>query len=398
METFYAAKLHRGKRLVVRVPFVAEVNSAITVLLELPTGFVVAIDGTVILAEAETDGRGTTIELSLHGITAEIIDRLKQLVADAALDSASAQSDDDGLEIEVQGAEAGPLDAPIDEFVPAPLSLERADVPEAERPRFDAMAMVLGDLRQSAAHDVLGVSAEASIDEIRTAYLERTKRLHPDILASSPSPHVRAMAQEIFILVNKAYDRLRDAAVADGTAMICGPALLPHAGWMAGIDDFLEPRGASVLSERPPTDPSAAEGDGVARLRHRALSEGGLFGDLDLGADDGSGSLDDQLVRSTRSRKVEATARDYLEREDFESAKEVLASGLHNDPRDRQLRALYHVVSGLAAADAGQMVMATSQFEAALAHDRDCQEAASALDLLRTSSGTRGGLFRRILK
>ena len=66
------------------------------------------------------------------------------------------------------------------------------------------------------------------------------------------------------------------------------------------------------------------------------------------------------------------------------AAQEMLAAALCVYPRSRPLRSLYYVASALAALDAGQVMLATSQLETALAHDEQCVEAAAILDHLRT--------------
>jgi curved DNA-binding protein CbpA len=52
---------------------------------------------------------------------------------------------------------------------------------------------------------VLGVSSDASIEEIKLAYRKRTKALHPDV---NPSPN----AAESFRRVNRAYAVVSDAS------------------------------------------------------------------------------------------------------------------------------------------------------------------------------------------
>ncbi|WP_408958597.1 J domain-containing protein [Natrinema sp. 74] len=57
-------------------------------------------------------------------------------------------------------------------------------------------------MRKQRAREVLGVDANATDDELRTAYHEQVKRAHPDRKSGS---------QSAFALVTEAYDRLRDA-------------------------------------------------------------------------------------------------------------------------------------------------------------------------------------------
>jgi hypothetical protein len=94
----------------------------------------------------------------------------------------------------------------------------------------------------------------------------------------------------------------------------------------------------------------------------------------------------------------ERQARSRLATGDHAAAREVLAAALHVYPRNRSLRALYHVASAMDALDNGQIVTATAQLEAALAHDGNCTEAAAALDELRRTHSASGGLLRRLFR
>ena len=67
------------------------------------------------------------------------------------------------------------------------------------------------------------------------------------------------------------------------------------------------------------------------------------------------------------------------------------------DPRDRRMRSLYHVISGRELMARGEETAAATQFEAALAHDRNCREAREALEELR-ASGLHSGLYPRTLR
>ena len=74
-----------------------------------------------------------------------------------------------------------------------------------------------------------------------------------------------------------------------------------------------------------------------------------------------------------------------------------MAAALHFDPRDRRMRALYHVISGRELMAAGEETAAATQFEAALAHDRNCREAREAIEELR-ATGLHSGLYPRTLR
>ena len=79
----------------------------------------------------------------------------------------------------------------------------------------------------------------------------------------------------------------------------------------------------------------------------------------------------------------EARARAMLGDGDAANAQEVLAAALCVYPRSRPLRSLYYVASAISALGKGEVMLATSQLETALAHHEDCIEAAAILELLR---------------
>jgi curved DNA-binding protein CbpA len=212
-------------------------------------------------------------------------------------------------------------------------------------------------MRESASYEVLGVDQNADVAVIRAAYFELTKRFHPDLFARYRSRAILHMSQELFIHINKAYDRLRNALVAAGQAIVAGPALIPHDGWLAGMDDI---HGADDVSQ-------------VSLRRERSYGE-------DPPSRQGTGDLL-ALVRTGK----------------FEEARERVAAALHYDPRDRRMRALYHVISGRELMSRHEGTAAATQFEAALAHDRTCREAREALEELR-ASGLHSGLYPRSLR
>ena len=61
----------------------------------------------------------------------------------------------------------------------------------------------------------------------------------------------------------------------------------------------------------------------------------------------------------------------------------MLAAALCVYPRSRPLRSLYYVASAISALGKGEVMLATSQLETALAHHEQCTEAAEILELIR---------------
>jgi len=83
---------------------------------------------------------------------------------------------------------------------------------------------------------------------------------------------------------------------------------------------------------------------------------------------------------------------------DADNAQEVLAAALCVYPRSRPLRSLYYVASAISALGKGEVMLATSQLETALAHFDQCREAAQMLEHVKRNGAQRladlGRIFR----
>jgi len=400
VEEFYGRKVRRNGTLSMRVPFLASAGEPLTLALELPNELVIDIAGTVSYAEPAPDGKRTAVRLDLSGMTIELRRRLQGLVADSRTATPA-----EGVDDHAEPPAPQPTDSPVDELLEAPVAPDVSQVDAEERPAFVALDDDLQRLREAAAHEVLGVAWDADVDEIRAAYFGLTKRYHPDVFARYRGKAIAGLAQELFILVNKAYDRMRDAAVAAGAAITAGPALLPHRGWLADIDDDVgdqpkTPLPGPLPGPTPPPSPlpqrpRAGTEPPVVKF-NRALSSDSLFGDMDLEqaatsvAPPLGGGLSESLLADCRRLLAEGDPRGAADR---------LAAALRDDPRNRSLRALYHAATGRALLADGDQLQATAQLQAALAHDRDCAEARETLEALQQGGARKdGGLFKRWFK
>ncbi len=81
-----------------------------------------------------------------------------------------------------------------------------------------------------------------------------------------------------------------------------------------------------------------------------------------------------------------------------DEAQEVLAAALVVYPRSRPLRSLYYVASAISALTKGEIMLATSQLEAALAHYEGCSEAARLLEHVRKHGETDRDAIRRVFQ
>lgn len=350
VHTFYTRKLRQGRVLSMKVPFTEEVGAAVTLGLELPNGLVIAIDGRVQRSspvEGAADGSKTWIEIELYGFTDEVIGRIKDMAAGS------------------QEIVVPPPPAPAPQRRSQPVI--PSELPDDERLLFQHLSAELRRLRQLPVHEVLGVAWDAGPDEIRRGWMALVRKQHPDLVARRNAPAISHLAEELTIVANRAYDRLRAALVAEERGQAFGPAISAQRGWLVGIDAVTEepPPPPRTKTKRAPTAPPVAppaqpnqQGGEAFELRARAM-----LGDGESG-----------------------------------NAQEVLAAALCVYPRSRPLRSLYYVASAISALDKGEVMLATSQLETALAHHEQCTEAAVILEHLRKHGKAETDVTRRLFK
>ncbi|MBP9087898.1 MAG: J domain-containing protein [Kofleriaceae bacterium] len=362
VEAFYTRKLRRGNLLSVKVAFAVSAGMPITIGIEMPTGIVLAIGG-IVRRVSEVAGESRTwIEIELVGLTEETLVRLKRMVAQGEAESAAVPTVD-VLEID---AELPPL--PEHAFAGVELA---ADSSADERTRFVELSAQLRRFRTLAVHELLGVGIDASAQQVRGGWRVLVRRFHPDSVARFRSPAVTHLAEEINILINRAYDRMRHLLVEQGRGAIFGSTVVAPHGWLVGFED---------LSTSEPAAPRPRTRSGrvvpatfVAPTGAAGAAMGGVTGassPLSIAAAQDGGSF-------------EVRARSLLAAGDADGAKEMLAMLLVVYPRSRTLRSLYYLASALVALATDQAMLAISQLEAALVHDEHCREAQQLLDYLQ---------------
>ncbi len=431
VESFYARKVKEGNSLSARVPFHPHVGEVVTIALELPDELVIAIESEVLETAPAPDGRKSAVRMRLVGLTPSVRSRLESLVAEArrqkSVSGPRPRPETPPMPQVLPPPE--PVDAPVDELVESPVVPSPEQVPARERAVFVELEGELKRMREAAANEVLGVKWDASVEEIRGAYFALTRRLHPDVYARHRSPAIQLIASELFIHINRAYDRMRDAAVASGSAIAPGPALLPHRGWMAEFDDIgaqaparpavavpasppAARRAAAPPPTPPPRSPPAGErtGGGATPV---PLTHEGLFGDdatprPAAAPDVAEPAAGDRAAAGAAqgaapgaevpAAQLVADARRLIAEGEHARARENLVVVLRREPRNRTARSLYHLCSAEILLAAGKAVEATTQLEVAAAHDATCEEVRAALARVRQDPAKKGGLFRRLFK
>jgi len=362
VEAFHTRKLRRGKLLSMKVPFTAELGTQVTLGLELPNGVVIAIDGSVLKASPIEGDFKTWIEIELIGLTEDVLARIKALAA--------------GVE-RVSPPVAAPPPPPRTRSREAAPPSTAPPVPADERELFQHLTAELRRLRQASVHEVLGVPRDAEPDQIRRAWMDLVRRNHPDLVVRHHAPAISHLAEELTIVVNRAYDRLRTALVAEGRATSVGSVLQQPAGWLVGFEDLSSVDGSPVRPGKSGSQPRVTPLAMPAQPPPPATT----------------------LPSNVQGGEAfEARARAMLGAGDSGTAQEVLAAALCVYPRSRPLRSLYYVATAIAALEKGELMLATSQLEAALAHHEQCGEAAALLEHIRKHGHARvdemRGLFQ----
>jgi hypothetical protein len=364
VEVFTTRKLRKGKLLSMKVPFSAKSGSSVTIGLELPNEVVVAIDGVIqkaapVEVDGKPDGSRTWIEIELTGFNDEIKARLRRLKREA------------------EDPETDPKIEPAKPAAPERRSssqMGEAELPADERELFQHLSGELRRLRQAAVHEVLGVPPTAGPELVRASWKDLIRRNHPDLVSRRNAPAITHLAEELTILANRAYDRMRTSLVADGRASIAGPSVAAPPGWLVAFEDIKSdpasptaPRAAPRRFERPPTPipdppppPVSTSGQG--------------------------------------SEAYEGRARAMLAQGDANTAREVLAAALVVYPRSKPLRSLYYVATALAAVQDGELMLATAQLETALAHHEQCIEASKMLDHIRRHGTNDSAAMMRLFR
>jgi hypothetical protein len=319
----------------------------------------------------KTDAGKTWLEVELVGFTEDVIARIRRMASGAteapAPEPPPRPARTSGSHpVQAPAARTSgshPVQAPAARTSgshpaqPVPGHGPVEDLPADEREIFQQLTAELRRLRSLAVHDVLGVPRDAETEEIRRGWMDLVRRHHPDLVAARNAPAITHLAEELTILANRAYDRLRVALVAEGRAASVGPALKPPPGWLVGFDDI------------------SSTGSIMRAKLAQTLQNGGNAPQVE--------AIPAPISAIHGGEAFEMRARAMLGDGDAANAQEVLAAALCVYPRSRPLRSLYYVASAISALSKGERMLATSQLETALAHHEYCTEAAAILELLR---------------
>jgi hypothetical protein len=157
--------------------------------------------------------------------------------------------------------------------VRAAIETRHASETESRRREIDSTFAALGGKTH---HDVLGLAADATADEVREAYHKLTKRFHPDAAGELPGEQATRV-RAIFMRISEAYNALRGSApTARPGSRPAGPTIAaPAAAPPTPMAATPTPTAAvAALAAPSASAPRAAEDPGEClRLAQEALAE-----------------------------------------------------------------------------------------------------------------------------
>src|SRR5262249_7248761 len=171
--------IKRGK-LFLKTTAAIALGREVRVDLMLPSGTLAALEGRVahIVPAGE---RGPGIELVLTKVPPSTL-----YLIESALRAASA---------------------PVEETEPT----EESHTSAAERDLESALEEELRGLRQMNPFQVLGLPVDTTDDAVRRAFIELSKKYHPDLFARFENERGRQLANDIFVTIRDAYRKIAEA-------------------------------------------------------------------------------------------------------------------------------------------------------------------------------------------
>jgi tetratricopeptide (TPR) repeat protein len=384
--------------------------------LVLPSGTVASIEGRVAHAVPSSD-RGPGVIIVLTKIPPSTL-----YLIESALEAAAAQpaADDAGL-------------------------VEEPWAAAAEQELIAALEAEVRGLRAMNPFQVLGVPYDAEDQSVRLAFVELSKRYHPDRFARFESERGRALASEVFMAVRDAYRRIgdprgralvraqignrttrRDATpifgvpVARVSTPVQGVRLPPSgerdpAAPIAPIEPERsgQPHAAPSRPQPPrapahdararpgagaPTTSAASRTESIVTFHRSELPTGlnaeDLFSDLGEPPRTSRGSEPVRLDGPPAAR----AASELLDAGRYEEALAAYDGELRANPTDRSARAGRELAFGLKLAAAGDRDRAIQHLEAALEIEPLSERTAHELNRIRRAvTESRKGLLSKLL-
>jgi tetratricopeptide (TPR) repeat protein len=395
------------------------IGTGVRINLTLPSQTLIILSGAITehVPEGGLNGRGPGVDIGLSNIPQSAMWLIESALTSANKNEASAvRSLPPAATERAIGQRRSPThtsaaDASLSKMTEVGLEDGRP-VLQAEAELLEALLQELIALSKRNPFQILGVSYDATDQDVRTAFARLTKKYHPDRFARYESRDLRDQASEVYILIRDAYRRIGSPRAREQTlealhgksprpvrrdrtqrmGSINGPTPLPvprvptPAPLAPARPDRTQQIGA--LREPPALPPPPIPG----------LASADLFTDQGNGPPATSGAAAVE-VSAPPGRGSEVDRADVLvEQGHYREALKIYNMLWHRNQNDLRARAGVELCEGLTALAEQDRLEAAQRFEVVLELDPENALAARELsEMRRQATQDRKGLLARLL-
>ncbi|MCP4448737.1 MAG: DnaJ domain-containing protein [Myxococcales bacterium] len=388
------------------------IGTRVRISLTLPSGSTVELSGTIsaLVAEGELEGRGPGIDIGLSTLPQSVMWLIESALSSAGITPRPLPDHKETLSTPPPPSKEESEEESLD-------LLDSDELVSAEGDLVKALWQELGGMSKMNAFQLLGLSYEATDQEVRAAFGALSKKYHPDRFTRYESVEIGELANEVFILFRDAYRNLstetgrRDVLVNVEAQRAAGVSAMPQTPQPPPTPAAA--RGMAVPPPTPPRRPSTPPPPTPARSttappqprpQANAPESTQSYGNAD-------GSSPASLTPSTpiSGLSTPATGNDgssrvsmgmkVLESGQYEQALRILRVEARKDPNNVMARAGVELAEGRLALVSGDRMEAAERFEAALDIDPSNERAAREIaDMRRHATSQRRGLLSKLMK
>jgi curved DNA-binding protein CbpA len=256
-------------------------------------------------------------------------------------------------------------------------------------------------VRDADPFQVLGLTPNAELTEVRIAFLQRVKRYHPQKFARE-TRETRALANELFLLIRRAYDVLCNDQKRQGWRERIGTGQVAPT---TQVNPIVPPAPSKKVIERatraattapaaaPLSAPSPPRPAGNPPRREPATPPAVSFRGRSRHITDVNAVLEQAKTRGQRFEEAQR----LLAQGQWQAAREAFQKIATEDSQSRRYRSYLCYARGLEHRACGRIEEAIKELERAVALDPDGEAAEFRNDLDKTREMKKGGgLFSKI--
>jgi hypothetical protein len=246
---------------------------------------------------------------------------------------------------------------------------------------------VLADMQDRLARDpsaALGVAAGATVEDVRSAFLELTKQFHP-VRFGRMAVDVQKMANEVFLSLRAAHDALAKAVRRQSGPIPRPPSLTPAQPTPLAVSATGTGRTTQPLPLRPPVRPGSPNETGErAPVQPPPVTGPRAPARPPVAASAPRPAVARPAAAPPAPPRDENAVIDLLQRQQWDQAKTALHQLQARDPSSKRIKALMSYARGREAQLDGRVDDARVELHDALDADPGLQLAKTALTELFT--------------